>query len=324
MRSGGRHCGRRARRDRHRHRRPRRGGGSRRARGAVAVRLDADAARPPTSRDDRRCGDRPARRHLRHVHDRARGRRPDVGSPRVPRGVPVRVPARAAAHAFGTIGGGPAGGRPGCGTSGGGAARRAAPSLARPRPHALLLAAGPSGFVDSSGRPVSTPGRRRGANAEHRRAQRAADGRAATRRGPYAGSRADRGGSRRWGPPLENERLQAERGWPGWTTWRASRARIVEAQASERRRLERNLHDGAQQRLVAAPSSCDGRGARHHRSRLSAARSSARRAGSCTRRSTSCASSRGGSIPALLTDRGLGARSRGARRAHLAGGDGRS
>jgi PAS domain S-box-containing protein len=32
---------------------------------------------------------------------------------------------------------------------------------------------------------------------------------------------------------------------------RASRARIVEAADSERRRLERNLHDGAQQRLVA-------------------------------------------------------------------------
>jgi len=32
---------------------------------------------------------------------------------------------------------------------------------------------------------------------------------------------------------------------------RASRARIVEATDSERRRLERNLHDGAQQRLVA-------------------------------------------------------------------------
>ncbi len=32
---------------------------------------------------------------------------------------------------------------------------------------------------------------------------------------------------------------------------RRSRARIVEAGLQERRRLERNLHDGAQQRLVA-------------------------------------------------------------------------
>src|SRR6185436_6602192 len=31
----------------------------------------------------------------------------------------------------------------------------------------------------------------------------------------------------------------------------ASRARIVEAADTERRRLERNLHDGAQQRLVS-------------------------------------------------------------------------
>ena len=33
---------------------------------------------------------------------------------------------------------------------------------------------------------------------------------------------------------------------------RASRARIVEAAVAERRRLERNLHDGAQQRLVGS------------------------------------------------------------------------
>jgi signal transduction histidine kinase len=42
---------------------------------------------------------------------------------------------------------------------------------------------------------------------------------------------------------LENQRLAAE--------LRASRARLVEAGDSERRRLERDLHDGAQSRLVA-------------------------------------------------------------------------
>ena len=42
---------------------------------------------------------------------------------------------------------------------------------------------------------------------------------------------------------LENERLQAE--------LRASRARIVSAGDEERRRLERDLHDGAQQRLLS-------------------------------------------------------------------------
>jgi signal transduction histidine kinase len=49
---------------------------------------------------------------------------------------------------------------------------------------------------------------------------------------------------------LENERLQAEaRAQLG--DLRASRARIVESGDAERRRLERDLHDGAQQRLVA-------------------------------------------------------------------------
>src|SRR6185436_20324422 len=42
---------------------------------------------------------------------------------------------------------------------------------------------------------------------------------------------------------LENARLVAE--------LRASRARIVETGEQERRRIERDLHDGAQQRLVA-------------------------------------------------------------------------
>jgi signal transduction histidine kinase len=49
---------------------------------------------------------------------------------------------------------------------------------------------------------------------------------------------------------LEAERLQAELK-AKVAELRASRARIVEAGDSERRRLERNLHDGAQQRLLA-------------------------------------------------------------------------
>jgi signal transduction histidine kinase len=48
---------------------------------------------------------------------------------------------------------------------------------------------------------------------------------------------------------LENERLQAETR-AQLEDLRASRARIVEAGDAERRRLERDLHDGAQQRLV--------------------------------------------------------------------------
>jgi signal transduction histidine kinase len=49
---------------------------------------------------------------------------------------------------------------------------------------------------------------------------------------------------------FENARLQAELR-AQLTELRASRARIVEAADSERRRLERDLHDGAQQRLLA-------------------------------------------------------------------------
>lgn len=48
---------------------------------------------------------------------------------------------------------------------------------------------------------------------------------------------------------LENERLQAE-ALTQLANLRASRARIVEAGDQERRRLERDLHDGAQQHLV--------------------------------------------------------------------------
>jgi signal transduction histidine kinase len=52
------------------------------------------------------------------------------------------------------------------------------------------------------------------------------------------------------GLAMENERLQAQLR-ARVEELRASRARIVEAGTQERRRLERNLHDGAQQRLVA-------------------------------------------------------------------------
>ena len=52
------------------------------------------------------------------------------------------------------------------------------------------------------------------------------------------------------GLALENERLLAELR-AQLDVLRESRARIVEAGDTERRRLERNLHDGAQQRLVS-------------------------------------------------------------------------
>jgi signal transduction histidine kinase len=49
---------------------------------------------------------------------------------------------------------------------------------------------------------------------------------------------------------VENERLQAEV-LAQLKDLRASRARVVQAGDAERRRLERNLHDGAQQRVLA-------------------------------------------------------------------------
>src|SRR5919204_3349492 len=52
------------------------------------------------------------------------------------------------------------------------------------------------------------------------------------------------------GLALENERLQADLR-ARLEDLRASRARIVDAADAERRRLERNLHDGTQQRLVS-------------------------------------------------------------------------
>jgi signal transduction histidine kinase len=52
------------------------------------------------------------------------------------------------------------------------------------------------------------------------------------------------------GMALENERLHAE-AHSRLAEVQASRERIVAASDAERRRLERNLHDGAQQRLVA-------------------------------------------------------------------------
>ncbi|MGD9934418.1 MAG: sensor histidine kinase [Dehalococcoidia bacterium] len=51
-------------------------------------------------------------------------------------------------------------------------------------------------------------------------------------------------------PELENERLRAAITLQ-LAEVRESRARIVEAQLSERQKIERNLHDGAQQRLLA-------------------------------------------------------------------------
>ena len=52
------------------------------------------------------------------------------------------------------------------------------------------------------------------------------------------------------GIALENARLQAEL-QARLDELKGSRARVIEAGQKERQRLERNLHDGAQQRLIA-------------------------------------------------------------------------
>ena len=77
----------------------------------------------------------------------------------------------------------------------------------------------------------------------------------------------------------------------------ASRAELVEVGDAERRRLERNLHDGAQQRLVSAGApAADGRRASSTSDPGGAQRASRRRTGRPrARRWRSCASSRAAS-----------------------------
>ena len=84
---------------------------------------------------------------------------------------------------------------------------------------------------------------------------------------------------------------------------RESRARIQATADDERRRIERDLHDGAQQRLVAlriklelAAERCDG---------TAAQRCCAASATTSRRRSTRSASLARGIYPAPLADRGL-------------------
>ena len=91
---------------------------------------------------------------------------------------------------------------------------------------------------------------------------------------------------------LENERLAAEVR-SQLAEVRASRGRIVAAADAERRRIERNLHDGAQQRLVTL-SVRSARGLPHRRPPRQTF-SRARRTRS-SRRSPSYASSHAGSI----------------------------
>ena len=93
---------------------------------------------------------------------------------------------------------------------------------------------------------------------------------------------------------LENERLTADLR-ATVSELRASRARIVESADNARRQIERDLHDGAQQRLVALALSLRLARSKVQRGR-GARRCCRRRRRTSTRRSRSCASSRAASI----------------------------
>ena len=101
---------------------------------------------------------------------------------------------------------------------------------------------------------------------------------------------------------LENERLQAQVG-ARLEELRSSRSRIVEAGDAERKRLERDLHDGAQQRLVGLSLSI-----RLLRGRLAGADGRLEQAESELRQAAAeLRELAHGIFPAVLADEGLGA-----------------
>ena len=105
----------------------------------------------------------------------------------------------------------------------------------------------PERYVDAAGRPVPDPVAAPGQvlTALVREGRRVA---VVSHEAAFPELEREMGAALRLG--LENERLQAE-SLSRLEELRASRARIVETGDAERRRLERDLHDGAQQRLLA-------------------------------------------------------------------------
>ena len=85
----------------------------------------------------------------------------------------------------------------------------------------------------------------------------------------------------------------------------ASRARLVMVGDEQRRRLERNLHDGAQQSLVSVALKLRLARARVEHDPDAASCCSRTRCASSTRAWRSCARSPAASIPAILSERGL-------------------
>ena len=99
---------------------------------------------------------------------------------------------------------------------------------------------------------------------------------------------------------LENEQLHDE-SRARMAELRASRERLVAAGDDERRRLERNLHDGAQQRLVALSMQLRFLQSRIREDPATPRRSRRSRARSWPSPSASCASSPAASIPRCST-----------------------
>jgi len=106
---------------------------------------------------------------------------------------------------------------------------------------------GAQSYIDASGRAVPEPSAGPG-RAVTRLTRNGRTIAAVSHSGAVPGIESQIGPAIRLG--LENERLQAEL-LAQLEELRASRARIVETADTERRELERNLHDGAQQRLLA-------------------------------------------------------------------------
>lgn len=107
------------------------------------------------------------------------------------------------------------------------------------------------------------------------------------------------------GLQLENERLQADLR-AQLEEVRASRARIVEATHEERRRIERNLHDGTQQRLVSIAMTLGLADARVATDAAAARRLIAEAKGDLSTALEELRELSQGIHPGILTERGLG------------------
>ncbi len=123
-------------------------------------------------------------------------------------------------------------------------------TLGDPSLQVLYPREGQDGWVDADGRPAPLPGPGSGRQARTVTVvERDGQPLAALIHDPALDPGLVRAAAAAAAMAIENERLQAEVR-AQLEEVRASRQRIVEAGDAERRRVERNLHDGAQQRMV--------------------------------------------------------------------------